>query len=64
MIASPAYRSRQVVNRADARLPGDLQIMLAVDHRFALSKIRLGERSFQKICAALRSPCGIETDRR
>jgi hypothetical protein len=63
------YRARQIINAAAAdlqnfRLPGDRQIVLTVDHRFALSNPALVSAPSKKLCAALRSPCGIETGRR
>ncbi|MGY3116117.1 hypothetical protein ACVWXQ_000052 [Bradyrhizobium sp. S3.14.4] len=68
MIARSASgnRARQVINAAAAdlqnfRLPGDRQIVLTVDHRFALSNPALVSAPSKTLCAALRSPCGIET---
>src|SRR6266404_7224933 len=60
------YRARQIINAAAAdlqnfRLPGDRQIVSTVDHRFALSNPALVSAPSKKLCAALRSPCGIET---
>ena len=44
------YRVRQIINAAadlqDFRLPGDRQIVLAVDHTLCAEQSRLGERSF------------------
>jgi hypothetical protein len=45
------------------RLPGDRQIVLTVDHRFALSNPALLSAPSKKLSAALRAPCGIETGR-
>jgi hypothetical protein len=61
--------ARQVIDAAPAdpqnfSLPGDRQIVLTVDHRFALSNPALVSAPSKKLCAALRSPCGIETGRR
>ncbi|MGY3488041.1 hypothetical protein ACVW1C_005924 [Bradyrhizobium sp. USDA 4011] len=63
------HRARQIIDAATAdlqnfRLPGDRQIVLTVDHRFALSNPALVSAPSKKLCAALRAPCGIETDRR
>ena len=63
------HRARQVVDAATAdaqnlRLLGDRQIVLTVDHRFALSNPALVSAPSKKLCAALRAPCGIETSRR
>src|SRR6266478_3304180 len=60
------YRSRQVIDAAAAdlqnfRLLDDRQIVLAVDHRFALSNPALVSAPSKKLISALRSPCGIET---
>ena len=63
------HRARQVVDAAAAdaqnfRLPSDRQIVLTVDHRFALSNPALVSAPSKKLCTALRAPCGIETGRR
>jgi hypothetical protein len=63
------HRARQVIDAAAAdlqnlRLSGDRQIVFTVDHRFALSNPALVSAPSKKLCAALRSPCGIETGRR
>ena len=63
------HRPRQVIDAAAAdlqnlRLLGDRQIVLTVDHRFALSNPALVSAPSKKLCAALRAPCGIETGRR
>lgn len=63
------HRPRRVVHAAAAdvqslRLPGDRQIELTVDHRLALSNPALVSAPSKTLRAALRSPCGIETDRR
>ena len=60
------HRPRQVVDAAAAdvqnlRLLGDRQIVLTVDHRFALSNPALVSAPSKKLCTALRAPCGIET---
>src|SRR5450755_3192968 len=60
------HRARQVIDAAAAdlqniRLLCDRQIVLAVDHRFALSNPALVSAPSKKLCAALCSPCGIET---
>ena len=63
------HRARQVVDTATAdaqnlRLLGDRQIVLTVDHRFALSNPALVSAPSKKLSTALRAPCGIETGRR
>ena len=60
------HRPRQIVDAAAAdaqnlRLLGDRQIVLTVDHRFALSNPALVSAPSKKLSAALRAPCGIET---
>ena len=60
------HRPWQVVDAATAdaqnlRLLGDRQIVLTVDHRFALSNPALVSAPSKKLCTALRAPCGIET---
>src|SRR6266403_1528551 len=62
------HRTRQVIDAApadpqDLSLPGDRQIVLTVDHRFALSNPALvsAPSKKKKLCAVPRSPCGIET---
>ena len=62
------HRTRQVVDAAaaDAQnlgLLADRQIVRTVDHRFALSNPALVSAPSKKLSAALRAPCGIETDR-
>src|SRR5450756_1155075 len=57
------HRARQIVDAATAdaqnlRLLGDRQIVLAVDHRFALSKPALVSAPSKKLTSALRAPCG------
>ena len=42
-------------------LLGDRQIVLTVDHRFALSNPALVSAPSKKLISALRAPCGIET---
>ena len=59
------HRTWQVVDTAPAdaqnvRLLGDRQIVLTVDHRFALSNPALLSAPSKKLCTALRAPCGIE----
>ncbi|WP_430640226.1 hypothetical protein [Bradyrhizobium cytisi] len=61
------HRARQVINAAAAdlqnlRLPGDRQIVLTVDHRFALSNPALVSAPSKKLISALHAPCGIETN--
>ena len=63
------HRARQVVDAATAdaqnlRLLGDRQIVLTVDHRFALSNPALLSAPSKKLSTALRAPCGIETGSR
>ena len=60
------HRARQIVDAAAAdlqnfRLSCDRQFVLTVNHRFALSNPALVSAPSKKLCAALRSPCGIET---
>jgi hypothetical protein len=60
------HRARQVIDATPAnvqrpRLPGDRQIVRAVDHRFALSRPALLSAPSKKLTAALHAPCGIET---
>src|SRR5262245_44318523 len=55
------HRPRQVINAAAAdlqnfRLPGDRQIMLAVDHRFALSNPALVSAPSKKSFSSVSSP--------
>ena len=57
------HRARQVVDAATAdaqnlRLLGDRQIVLTVDHRFALSNPALLSAPSKKLSSALRAPCG------
>jgi hypothetical protein len=63
------HRARQVIDATPAnvqrpRLPGDRQIMRAVDHRFALSRPALLSAPSKKLTTALHAPCGIETSSR
>ena len=63
------HRARQVVDTATAdaqnlRLLGDRQIVLTVDHRFALNKPALLSAPSKKLTTALHAPCGIETSSR
>ena len=63
------YRTRQIIDTATAdiqsrRLLGDGQIVLTVDHRFALSNPALVSAPSKKLSTALRAPCGIETGSR
>ena len=44
------------------RLLGDRQIVLTVDHRFALSNPALLSAASKKLISALRAPCGVETE--
>jgi hypothetical protein len=60
------HRARQIINAAAAdlqnfRLLGDRQIVLALDHRFALSNPALVSAPSKKLVSALLAPCGIET---
>src|SRR5438105_13404656 len=60
------HRTWQVVDTATAdaqnlRLLGDRQIVLTVDHRFALSNPALVSAPSKKLISALLAPCGIET---
>jgi hypothetical protein len=60
------HRTRQIVDAAAAdaqnlRLLGDRQIVLTVDHRFALSNPALVSAPSKKLISALLAPCGIET---
>ena len=71
MIARSAvrHRPRQVIDAATAdaqnlRLLGDRQIVLTVDHRFALSNPALLSAPSKKLSTALHAPCGIETGSR
>src|SRR6202051_3731098 len=62
------HRTWQIIDAATADaqnlcLLGDRQIVLTVDHRFALSNPALVSAPSKKLCVALCSPCGIETDR-
>src|SRR6266850_8216221 len=55
------HRARQVINAAAAdlqnfRLPGDRQIVLAVDHRFALSNPALVSAPSKKSFSSVSSP--------
>jgi hypothetical protein len=55
--------ARQIVDAttADAQnvsLPGDRQIVLTVDHRFAFSNPALLSAPSKKLISALRAPCG------
>ena len=61
------HRARQVIDAAAAdpqnlSLLGDRQIVLTVDHRFALSNPALVSASSKKLISARHAPCGIETD--
>ena len=63
------HRARQVIDTATAdaqnlRLLGDRQIVLTVDHRFALSNPALVSAPSKKLTTALHAPCGIETSSR
>jgi len=63
------HRARQVIDATPAnvqrpRLPGDRQIVRAVDHRFALSRPALLSAPSKKLTTALHAPCGIETSSR
>ena len=56
------YRARQIINAAAAalqnfRLLCDRQIVLAVDHRFALSNPALVSAPSKKLVTVLRAPC-------
>ncbi|MGY2933169.1 hypothetical protein ACVWZ6_002771 [Bradyrhizobium sp. GM6.1] len=60
------HRARQVIDAAtadlqDFRLLRDRQIVLAVDHRFALNNPALVSAPSKKLVSALLAPCGIET---
>jgi hypothetical protein len=60
------HRTRQIVDAATAdvhscRLLGDRQIVLTVDHRFALSNPALVSAPSKKLITALFAPFGIET---
>jgi hypothetical protein len=55
------YQPRQIINAASADfqnlcLLGDRQIVLTVDHRFALSNPALVSAPSKKLSAALRAP--------
>src|ERR1700694_4459179 len=55
------YRARQIINAAAAdlqnfRLPGDRQIVLTVDHRFALSNPALVSAPSKKSFSSVSSP--------
>src|SRR6202049_866041 len=55
------YRARQIINAAPAdlqnfRLPGDRQIVLTVDHRFALSNPALVSAPSKKSFSSVSSP--------
>ena len=55
------HRARQIINAAAAdlqnfRLPGDRQIVLAVDHRFALSNPALLRAPSKKSFSSVSSP--------
>ena len=57
------HRTRQVIDAATAdlqnfRLLGDRQIVLTVDHRFALSNPALVSAPSKKLIWALRAACG------
>ena len=57
------HRPGQVIDAPPAdvqrrRLLGNRQIVLTVDHRFALSKPALPSAPSKKLSAALRAPCG------
>ncbi|MGY4601090.1 hypothetical protein ACVWXL_008836 [Bradyrhizobium sp. GM22.5] len=59
------HRAREVIDAAtadlqDFRLLRDRQIVLAVDHRFALSNPALVSAPSKKLVSALLAPCGIE----
>jgi hypothetical protein len=63
------HRPGQVIDapRADVqgrRLLGNRQIVLTVNHRFALSKPALPSAPSKKLTTALHAPCGIETSSR
>src|ERR1700733_6418125 len=63
------YRARLIINAAAAdlqnfRLPSDRQIVLTVDHRFALSNPALVSAPSKKLCAALRAPLWDRNGRR
>jgi hypothetical protein len=45
-------------------LTGDGEVVIAVDHRFALSMPALMSAPSKKLSAALRASCGIETGSR
>src|ERR1700738_2650906 len=58
--------TRQIIHAAAAdlqtfRLFRDRQIVLTVDHRFALSNPALVSAPSKKLISALLAPCGIET---
>src|SRR5262245_786349 len=60
------HRPWQVVDAAAAdaqnlRLLGDRQLVVTVDHRFALSNPALVSAPSKKLISALPAPCGIET---
>jgi hypothetical protein len=60
------YRARQLINAAAAdlqnfRLLGDRQIVLTVDHRFALSNPALGSAPSKKLAWRYAPPVGAET---
>jgi hypothetical protein len=60
------HRPRQVIDAATAdlqnfRLPGDRQIVLTVDHRFALSNPALVSALSKKLSWRCAPPVGIET---
>ena len=63
------HRARQIIDTATADaqnlcLLGDRQIVLTVDHRFALNKPALPSAPSKKLTTALHAPCGIETSSR
>ena len=60
------HRPRQIIDAAAAdlqnfRLPGDRQIVLTVDHRFALSNPALVSAPSKKLSWRCAPPVGIET---
>jgi hypothetical protein len=61
------YRVRQMINAAAAdfqnfRLPGDRQIVLTVDHRFALSYPTLVSAPSKKSFSNVSSPISVQTN--
>src|ERR1019366_4895962 len=60
------YRARLIINAAAAdlqnfRLPGDRQIVLTVDHRFALSNPALVSAPSKKSFSSVSSPISAQT---